>query len=233
MFDLHTHNSSFQPDAIVNCDLDADFSLYPRFSLGIHPWKVDVDWKKNMHRLIMALSNIEIGGMIDNLAALGNAAVLDGERGDAIKYKGGASAKADIQFRHVISVGHYSLPKIQNFLSGTLTVGKLIEFGHLLYFDNEYRVQSMAKPSSFYGMRHGLDLRATNAGSLGIITSVKWGSRVNQTLSELTVNDVRNLFQDCRYDEECEDWILNENYEGKKKVEENIKALAAERGVTL
>ena len=170
---------------------------------------------------------------IDNLAALGNAAVLDGERGDAIKYKGGASAKADIQFRHVISVGHYSLPKIQNFLSGTLTVGKLIEFGHLLYFDNEYRVQSMAKPSSFYGMRHGLDLRATNAGSLGIITSVKWGSRVNQTLSELTVNDVRNLFQDCRYDEECEDWILNENYEGKKKVEENIKALAAERGVTL
>ncbi len=84
MFDLHTHNSSFQPDAIVNCDLDADFSLYPRFSLGIHPWKVDVDWKKNMHRLIMALSNIEIGGMIDNLAALGEIG-LDKVRGGDIK----------------------------------------------------------------------------------------------------------------------------------------------------
>ena len=171
---------------------------------------------------------------IDNLAALGNAAVLDGERSDAIKYKSEASAaETNIQFRHIISVGHYSLPKIQNLLSDKLTVEKLIEFGHLLYLDNEYRVQSMAKPSSFYAMRHRLDLRAANAGSLGIITSVKWGSRVNQTLSDLTVNDVRNLFQDCRYDEECEDWRLSEEFEGKEKVEEHIKALAAERGVTL
>lgn len=88
MFDLHTHNSSFQPDAIVNCDLDADFSLYPRFSVGIHPWKVDADWKKNMYRLKMALTNIESGGMTDNLAAIGEIG-LDKVKGGDIRMQMG------------------------------------------------------------------------------------------------------------------------------------------------
>ena len=72
MFDVHTHNKqNAVANAIVNCGIGDDFSLYPHFSLGIHPWDVSESWACAFAGLNRTLEGLfELGG-ISRLSAIG------------------------------------------------------------------------------------------------------------------------------------------------------------------
>ncbi|MBQ9164596.1 MAG: TatD family hydrolase [Bacteroidaceae bacterium] len=73
MFDVHTHNKSKNQvaNAIVNCGIGDDFSLYPRFSLGIHPWNVGDGWENDYAVLASTLEALSESGEINRLSAIG------------------------------------------------------------------------------------------------------------------------------------------------------------------
>ena len=84
LFDLHTHHKTIECDGIVNCGFDDDFSLFPRFSLGIHPWDVDEHWEENYATLENLLKNPPLDSFHDRLCALGEIG-LDKLRGGDMK----------------------------------------------------------------------------------------------------------------------------------------------------
>ena len=84
LFDLHTHRKTIECDGIVNCGFNDDFSLFPRFSLGIHPWDVDEHWEENYATLENLLKNLPADSFHDRLCAIGEIG-LDRLRGGDMK----------------------------------------------------------------------------------------------------------------------------------------------------
>ncbi len=88
MFDIHTHNKQLihKSEAIVNCNVDDDFSLFPFFSLGLHPWDVDEGWEKKYVRVEETLRRISDDELLPQLVAIGEIG-LDKARGGEMKYQ--------------------------------------------------------------------------------------------------------------------------------------------------
>ena len=84
LFDLHTHCKINESDGIVNCSFDDDFSLFLRFSLGIHPWDVDEHWEEKYAMLVGLLKNPPVGSFHDRLCAIGEIG-MDKLRGGDMK----------------------------------------------------------------------------------------------------------------------------------------------------
>lgn len=86
MFDIHTHNKLLihNPNAIVNCNADDDFSPHPLFSLGFHPWDVDAMWEGGFEKVEQSVLQIESKGLLSKLAAIGEIG-LDKNRGGAMQ----------------------------------------------------------------------------------------------------------------------------------------------------
>ena len=84
LFDLHTHRKIKEFDGIVNCSFDDDFSLFPRFSLGIHPWDVDEHWEEKYAMFVGLLKNPPVGSFHDRLCAIGEIG-MDKLRGGDMK----------------------------------------------------------------------------------------------------------------------------------------------------
>ena len=90
-FDLHTHckdASKYGIDAsisgIVNCDLNDDLSLYPRFSIGVHPWDVDVSWQEKLRAYSDLFRNPPFEKFRECLCAIGEIG-LDKLRGGDLR----------------------------------------------------------------------------------------------------------------------------------------------------
>ena len=105
LFDLHTHCKIKEFDGIVNCTFDDDFSLFPRFSLGIHPWDVDEHWEEKFAMFVGLLKNPPVGSFHDRLCAIGEIG-MD-------KLRGGDMKIQEICFMNQLTLADsYQLPVI-------------------------------------------------------------------------------------------------------------------------
>ncbi len=82
LFDFHTHNHETESLAIVNCSLNDDFSRYPRFSVGLHPWDVDENWRENLEAYCHLIKHPPFEGFRKQMAAYGEIGVDKVRGGD-------------------------------------------------------------------------------------------------------------------------------------------------------
>ena len=105
LFDVHTHNRETQSLAIVNCGLEDDFSRYPRFSLGLHPWDVDEHWREKVDANRQLLKNPPFEGFRNQLVAYGEIGV-DKVRG------GDLQMQIECFEEQLLMAHHFGLPVI-------------------------------------------------------------------------------------------------------------------------
>lgn len=104
-FDLHTHRKALSAAAIVNCGMEDDLSLFPRFSMGIHPWEVDAGWEQRSVAYECLFSHPPFASFHARLCAVGEIGLDKLSGGDFMLQK--ACFK-----RQLALAGQYRLPVI-------------------------------------------------------------------------------------------------------------------------
>ncbi len=105
LFDVHTHNRESDSLAIVNCGLEDDFSRYPRFSLGLHPWDVDENWREKLEAYRHLLENPPFEGFGRQLVAYGEIGIDKVRGGDLLM-------QIECFEEQLLLAQHYDLPVI-------------------------------------------------------------------------------------------------------------------------